>query len=76
MYYQWLQLHHPTYANDWHKNAITLEPLSAEDLQTGLDPEPTTLKEPHAKVTRKGKGKAPVDGHMPNLLEVIQQCSL
>ena len=59
MYYQWLQLHHPTYAKEWHKNAITLEPLSA--VQTRLDDEPTTLKQSQAKVTTKGKGKAPVE---------------
>ena len=59
MYYQWLQLHHPTYAKEWHTNAIILEPLSA--VRTRLDDEPTTLKQSQAKVTRKEKGKAPVE---------------
>ena len=59
MYYQWLQLHHPTYAKQWHKNAIILKPLST--VRTRLDDEPTILKQSQAKVTRKGKGKAPVE---------------
>ena len=40
-------------------NAIILEPLSA--VRTRLDDEPTTLKQSQPKVTRKGKGKAPVE---------------